>query len=115
MKKIVLTLLAVIFSAASLAGSVTFNEVLIKKQFNDSNFLGFTSYISMKLWCLKLGTAVDLGTFQAAQDLEKLEDGTYRCKGHFARVPYGPVKAFQVFSCSKLEVIEMQKECPTKP
>jgi len=115
MKKIFLTLLAVIFSTVSQAENVTFNEVLMKKQFVDPTFIGFTGYLSIKQWCLKSGTTVDLGTFQAAKDLEKLEDATFTCKGQFARLPYGAIKIFSIDGCNKVDVVEMKKLCPTKP
>lgn len=110
MKKVRFIFFLIIFTNLSYA-SFTYNELIINKNTSELDSTGFTGYMTVKHWCLKVGSAFDFGSFQAAKDLEKFEDGLYRCKGEFTKLPYSPVKVFKIKDCSLIDIEEFRKEC----
>jgi hypothetical protein len=110
MTKIVFALLVLITANVSNAKAITFSEVLVNKNIEPRE--GFvTGYLTLKAWCLKVGISFEVGNFQAAKELEKLADGLYRCEGKFARLPFQPVKAFDIEKCTAVNSVELRKDC----
>jgi hypothetical protein len=113
MKKILLTLsLAVIANLSHAA--LTYNEIILKKDLKNTNGINFTANTSVESWCGKYVSAVDVGAFKVAQQLEALEDGLYKCVGEFARLPGDPIRAFKIDNCTALNAGELRVNC-TKP
>ena len=112
MKTIALAILSLLSLQTHASPTFTYSEMLIKKGYLSTPVaISFTSYMSVKLWCMKTGTAFDIGSFEAAKDLEKLDNGFFKCKGKFARLPFEPIKAFEIESCSEVDTGELQVQC----
>lgn len=117
MKKIILALscfVAANLSHAEPAPPLVFSEVLLKKELKNPYGITFITYVSTKFWCLKRGTAFDVGSYEAAVAINGLEDGLYRCEGKFARLPYDPIRFFQVDRCVALDPERLKLECEKK-
>ena len=112
MKKIFLLTSLIISSALAQASNITFNEVLLKKNMKSPIGVSFTSYFDVQQWCTKRGTAFEISSYQVAQELEKLEDGLFRCLGQFTQLIYEPIHAFQITKCTAMDPEEMQLQCP---
>ncbi len=117
MKKIMIALSCLIATNLSQAQPnppLVFTEVLLKKELKNPYGITFVTYIDTNFWCLKRGTAFDVGSFEAAVTINNLEDGLYRCEGKFARLPYDPIRFFQVDRCVALDPERLKLECEKK-
>jgi hypothetical protein len=112
MKYFIISLLS-LFSFHSFAEfkNITFKEMMVNKNtFNEYGFI-FTGYVSKKSWCLKRGTPYEFGSFESARDMEKMENGLYRCDGEFVRLPFGKINAFKIQKCTLVDLDLLKKEC----
>lgn len=109
MKKI--ALLTLIFSTIAQGASFTFNELMLNKSIGSAQGINFTGYLSVENWCKKRGTGYEITSFQAAIEMEKLENGLYLCKGQFMRLPFEKIKTFQIENCSELNNEELSTNC----
>lgn len=109
-----LTLSASAFSAQ--APSMAFSEVIIKKD-NTVNELGinYRTNRSVKTWCTGMGSPIGIGSFEAAEKLDGLADGLYRCDGKFTQVPnerQNPIQVFAINGCTEVNPAELKADCP---
>ena len=111
MKKILISLALVATTSFANTSTFTFNDLLLKKDLANPLGISFTGYLSVKAWCLQQGTAFGLGSFQAARELEKLDDGLLRCQGQFVRLPYEPIQVFQIDNCTRVNPQELKLQC----
>ena len=109
MKKI--ALLTLIFSTIAQGSSFTFKELILNKNIGSAEGINFTGYLSVERWCKKRGTAYEISSFQAAIEMEKLENGLYLCKGQFMRLPFEKIKTFQIEDCLEMNKEELSTNC----
>lgn len=109
-----LTLSASAFSAQ--APSSAFTEAYIKKN-NTVNEMGinYTTNRTLKSWCTGMASPIGFGTFEAAEKMDSLADGLYRCDGKFVQVPNERQNAIQIFAingCTEVNPAELKADCP---
>jgi hypothetical protein len=110
--KLSILFLVITFSFSSFANrSITFTEMMVKKNTKSELGVLYTGYLSKKAWCWQGGTAFEFGSFEAAEDMEKLENDLYLCKGKFVRQPYRSIMAFKIDKCSVIDLESLNKEC----
>jgi hypothetical protein len=108
------TLLATLFVLTTLSpamASLTFSEILLKKDLKNTNGINFTAHTTVKTFCARRGNAFDVGSFASAQFLDGLSDGLYRCFGEFAKLPGDPVRAFKIDRCEVVNADDLNQNC----
>ena len=108
-----LTLSASAFSAQ--APSLAFSEVYIQKNniVNDAG-IHFKTNRTLKTWCTGMGSPIAIGVFEAAEKLDNLSNGLYRCDGKFVQIPgdrQNPIEVFALNGCSEVNPAELKADC----
>lgn len=108
-----LTLSASAFSAS--APSITFNETYIEKNSANQYGIYYKTNRNLKSWCTGFSTQIAFGAFEAAEKVEAMADGFFRCDGKFAQVPGERQNAIQIYSingCTEVNPAELKADCP---
>lgn len=114
MKNLLASIVFVFSAFSAQAASLTFNEIYIQKDTTNSYGAYYKTNRSLKAWCTGLGSAISFGTFEAAEKIEKFENGFFRCEGQFVQIPGDRQNAAQIFKigeCSELNPAELKNEC----
>ena len=106
-----LTLSVSAFSA--LAPSLTFNEIYLDKN-GQENDLGIQYKLNrdLKTWCRGFTSTITFGAFEAAEKLDNMADGFYRCDGKFVQASNpGAIQVFAINGCSEISRVELKADC----
>lgn len=117
--KTILASLALSLSASAFSAvvpSLSFTEAYILKssQVNETG-VHYKTNRTLRTWCTGMGSPIDFGSVEAAEKLDGLSDGLYRCEGKFVQVPserQNPIKLFVVNGCSEVNPAELKADCP---
>lgn len=108
-----LTLSASAFSAQ--APSLTFNELYIEKTSSNQYGIYYKTNRTTKSWCTGFGNPISFGAFEAAEKIDTLADGLFRCEGKFVQVPGDRQNAAQIYAvsgCTEVNPAELKADCP---
>jgi hypothetical protein len=117
MKKILVTASWTFFLAvaanSAYGAPLTSTETWITKTMNHIGNLQINGHRTLADWCANRGNAIEFGSFQAAQAVDALGDGLYRCEGEFVNTPEkSQVILFQIDRCDLLVPSDLKKSCP---
>lgn len=108
-----LTLTFTVFSAQ--ATSLILGEAYIQKNSNHPQGITYKAQDSLKSWCTGLGSQISFGAFEAAEKVDAMAEGLFRCEGKFVQVPgsrQNPIQIFSISGCTELNPVDLKTECP---
>jgi hypothetical protein len=109
--KSLFTIFFVVANLNTAMANFAFTEILLKKDLKNNSGIFMTAHTSVKTFCMKRGNPLNVGSFEAAQFLENLEDGFFRCFGEFTKLPNTPVNAFKIYKCEVANADEINQGC----
>lgn len=115
MKTLLATLALTLSTSAFSAPSLTFTETYIEKTSTGQYGIYYKTNRNVKSWCTGFGNPISFGTFEAAEKVDSLSDGLFRCEGKFVQVPGDRQNAAQVYAingCTEVNPAELKADCP---
>jgi hypothetical protein len=115
MKTLLATLALTLTASAFAAPSLTFTETYIEKTSTSQYGIYYKTNRNVKSWCTGLGNPISFGSFEAAEKVDSLSDGLFRCEGKFVQVPGDRQNAAQVYAingCTEVNPAELKADCP---
>lgn len=115
MKKVFALLSVLVLSAPAMADvkPMTFDSIILKKDTKNQYGIVYVPNRQVEAWCLGQGSPMSVMTYEAAETMEKLEDGLFRCQGKYVQIPSDrtfPIQIFSIESCTELNPTELRAE-----
>ncbi|MBC7420304.1 MAG: hypothetical protein H7328_06200 [Bdellovibrio sp.] len=112
MKSLIAITLLSLISFSAVAESLIYTQITLTKDRADKNGLSFLASPFEK-WCHGVNTVISFGSFEAAQYVEKLDNGFYVCDGKFVVGKFNsPVQIFEIAKCSLTDAEVLKGQCP---